>query len=235
MRPAGLILDGHAYAILTLGDSIEEDIGMAKTSARSVCLAAAVVLLSHSPGLAQSLTCQVADPVGDFFPLGPCPEIRSAPYLDIVGARISTDGGQFLFEMTLAAAVPAMPPLDQGAKRLVWAWNLDTNPGTAPKGFPFDAGTVAPPEFIVRVIWDGTSFAAVVIDRRPLLSGSEAVIVPAHFEPGGSVLAAIVDASILGNPASFHQWTGATQLYVAQDGTSGFCVVDRTATTPCGP
>jgi len=101
-------------------------------------------------------------------------------------------------------------------------------------GFPFDPATVAPPEFVVRVVWNGTSFSGVVIDRRPLLAGAEAVVVPVPFERSGSVLATVVSASLLGDPTSL-QWISATQLYMAHDGTSGFCIMDRTANSPCGP
>src|SRR5262245_1318370 len=127
-------------------------------SVRSIWSVAATVLMAFSAARAEALTCEIADPVGDFLFEVPCEGLSCAPYQDIVRAGVSESGGVLSLSLTLAADVPATPTLHPGAKRIIWAWNLNTDPATSPKGFPFGPSTVAPPEFVVRVIWDGASF-----------------------------------------------------------------------------
>jgi hypothetical protein len=205
---------------------------------RSLLRAATVVLIWCSPSWAQT-PCGVTDPVGDFLGQAvgtlrpnPCEGPGCEPWHDIVQASVLRDGGLLRLAMTVAEPVPAAPPQRAGGKKDVWAWNLDTDPATAPQGFPFDPATVAASEFVVRVIWDGTSFSGIVIDRRPLLTGGQASITPVGFEVNGSSLTAIVDLPLLGNPSSL-KFRAATQDYVAFDGTGGFFAEDRTDLVSC--
>jgi hypothetical protein len=213
---------------------------MNKLGTQFLRFALAVAFISCSSARAQ-IPCEVTDPVGDFLGFAggtinsnPCsgPGSGCEPWLDIVHASVLKQGGTFHLEMTVAEAVPPAPPLRPGAKRDVWAWNLNTDPATAPQGFPFDRGTVAGAEFIVRVIWDGTSFSGVLIDRRPLLTGGPASVVPVAFQVNGTLVSAVVDASLLGNVSSL-AYLAATQSYTGYDGTSGFLAEDRTSLAQC--
>jgi len=211
---------------------------MRKPVMQSLVYAAAVVILSLPTARAQT-ACEVTDPVGDFLGAAagttnpnPCQGPGCEPWHDIVQASVAKDGASFRLAMTLAEAVPSMPPLRPGGKKDVWAWNLDTDPATAPQGYPFDPGTVAGAEFIARVTWDGARFAGEVIDRRPLLSGGQAITMPVPFEVNGLVVGAVVEASLLGNPSSL-RYRAATQNYVAYDGTGGFFAEDRTNQAQC--
>jgi hypothetical protein len=213
---------------------------MNKRLTQFLCHALTFALIACSSAWAQ-VPCEITDPVGDFLGFAggtinsnPCqgPGSGCEPWLDIVSASALKQGGSFHFSVTVAEAVPPAPPLRPGAKRDIWAWNLDTDPTTSPKGFPFDPSTVAPPEFIVRVIWNGASFSAVLIDRRPLLSGGEASVVPVLFEVNGTQVSAVVDQSLLGNVSSL-AYRAATQSYTAYDETGGFLAEDRTNPAQC--
>lgn len=211
---------------------------MRKPSLRSVVHAAAVAFLCCAPSWSQA-ACEVTDPVGDFLghsasgaSTNPCNGPGCEPWHDIVQASVVKDGLVFRLSMTLAEAVPPAPPLRPGGKKAVWAWNLDTNPATSPQGYPFGPSTVAGPEFIARVVWDGVSFSGIVIDRRPLLTGGQAIEVLIAFQVNGAVVSATLDASLLGNPSSL-SFRGATQDYLAFDGTGGFFAEDRTNITAC--
>ena len=123
-------------------------------------------------------------------------------YQDIVSAGVDAEGGTFAFVMDVAASVPPAPVLPGGIKVQEWDWNINTSP-ELPRGFPFSSGSAAPPEFIVMVVWDGTAFTGVLIDRRPLLIGGNAVSTPIQSDIDGTTISATVSANQLGDPSSF--------------------------------
>ncbi len=123
-------------------------------------------------------------------------------YQDIVSAAVDAEGGTFTFAMDVAASVPAAPVLRGGITVQEWDWNLNTSPAL-PRGFPFSSGSAAPPEFIVMVLWNGSAFTGVLIDRRPLLIGGEAVSMSIPFDIVGATISATVSATLLGDPSSF--------------------------------
>lgn len=129
-------------------------------------------------------------------------------YQDIVSAEVDAGGGVFEFRMDVAASVPAAPVLPPGITVQEWSWNLNTSPAL-PRGFPFAKGSAAPPEFIVTVLWDGSAFSGTLIDRRPLLSGGEAVSTSVPIEINGGAIAAVVGADLLDNPSGF-AWIART-------------------------
>jgi hypothetical protein len=128
--------------------------------------------------------------------------LRGEAYQDIVSAAVDAEGGTFAFAMDVAASVPAAPVLPSGITVQEWDWNINTSPAL-PRGFPFSSGGVAPPEFIVMVLWDGTAFAGTLIDRRPLLIGGEAVSTSIPFDIDGATISATVSANLLDDPSSF--------------------------------
>src|SRR5438876_2928514 len=133
-------------------------------------------------------TSAVTDSVGDA-------DKTAEAYLDIVRAEITKQGTNFVFVMTLAAPLPDNPTLPSWADVMVWQPILDTDPTASPVGYPFTKNTAFPSEFFVqhRVYRPGfidpldpTSAADVLIDRRPLLTGGQAIVTPIKVSIDGA-------------------------------------------------
>ena len=75
------------------------------------------------------------------------------------------------------------------------------------------------------VAWDGTQFRAEVDDRRPLLTGRDAVITPVEFRLKGSEVSASVSVAALGNPTRFG-FRMVTNFWKSQPGTEGVQFAD---------
>ena len=170
-----------------------------------------------------ALTSVVNDPVGDAVL---SPKITAPAYQDIVEAAITLKDGRFILVKDLAAPIPATPALPPGIVLVGWSWNLNTNPATFPAGFPFSPGSPAPPEFIVFMLWDGTGFTGIVIDRRPLLTGGEAIITSVPFDIKRAEITVRVDAGLLGDPSSF-TWVSRTNDWATPFGTNSNFELDR--------
>lgn len=164
----------------------------------AVC--ASAVLTINGPALAANRSI-VTDPVGDA-------SYGAPAYMDIVGAQLATSGGTLHFQMTVAGAIPASPVLPPpSTKQISWSWPLDTDPTTFPAGAPLAPGYSGGAELIVTVAWDGSTFSAFLQDRRPLLTGGQAILTPVGYTISGTLLRVDVEASALGNPSSFG-WGG---------------------------
>jgi hypothetical protein len=153
-------------------------------------------------------------------------------YQDIVSASIALNGGRFVLTMDVAAPIPSQPALPHGAKLIEWAFRLNTDLSTCPSGFPYPpAATLTSPEvthcaeYIVFVVWDGTDFTAVLIDRTPLLTGGQPVITPVSFDIVGAEISVSFDAGLVGNPRSF-RWTTRTEIWFTVLGSMGYVIVD---------
>jgi len=134
----------------------------------------------------------VQDPVGDAAP----------PYMDIHNVKITEQrgSGRLYLLMQLASRVPKQP---SDPSWLFWSWYLDTDKTTSP------SGGIA--EFTVHVRWDGTTFSAFLVDRRPLLTGGNLIITPVPFSVNGATVKAFVDLSAIGHPSSF-DWFAGTKV-----------------------
>src|SRR5439155_24249759 len=122
--------------------------------------------------------------------------------------------------------------LPHGAKLIEWAFRLNTNPSTCPAGFPYPpAATLTSPEvthcaeYIVFIIWDGTGFTGMLIDRTPLLNGKQALITPVSFSIAGTEISVSFKSALVGNPQSF-RWTTRTETWFTELGSMGFVIVD---------
>jgi hypothetical protein len=174
-----------------------------------------VILTASLPASAETST-RVTDPAGDA-------SYRAPGFMDIVGAEATKSGQEFRFQMSVAAPIPATPPpTPPGTNQIQWDWPLDTDPTTFPAGTPFPPGSgrAAPAEFIIHVAWDGSSFSAHLTDRRPLLTGGEAVITPLAFTISGRDVLVGVGASPLGEPSSF-SWGAVTFYWSSPPGGTG--------------
>jgi hypothetical protein len=151
--------------------------------------------------LLSALVVSTTDPEGDA--LGSQGSgLTGEAYQDIVRAEVNSEDATFAFAMDVAANVPAAPVLPGGITVQEWSWNINTSPAL-PRGFPFSPGSATPPEFIVMVLWDGIAFTGTLIDRRPLLSGGEAVSTSIPVEIVGARISAAVNANLLDDPPSF--------------------------------
>lgn len=147
-----------------------------------------------SPTPSEVQVSLVDDPVGDFL------DIEGQPYQDIVKATVTITRRQFLFVMDLAAPVPLAPKLPPKVLLAFWGWGVDTDPSTFPVGYPFEANGSCPCDFLALLVWDRTSFTAILIDRRPLLTGKSALTTSIPFHIEGSEISLTVESALLGNP-----------------------------------
>src|SRR5207245_4590264 len=132
-------------------------------------------------------------------------------YEDIVSASITKKGGTFVVVMDLAAQVPDNPPLPSSADMLDWVVAIDKDP-TSPAGYDFTKNTAAPFEFVIehRVYrfgfntpLDTKTRPDILVHQKPLLTGGQAIVTPIHYSMEGTKLTWVVDAALLGDPATF--------------------------------
>jgi hypothetical protein len=171
-----------------------------------------LILSTQSVAAASTAT----DPAGDAL-------YKAPDYLDIVGAELTSAGGTFKFRMTVAAPIPAQSKLPPPASATVrWAFPIDSDPTTFPTGAPFAPGNgqAGPSEFNIRVFSDGKSFWASLLDRRPLLVGSEALLIPLAFDVSGAQVTVAVPGALLGAVSTF-KWGAITAAASAAPDSNG--------------
>ena len=160
-------------------------------------------------------TSVVLDAGGDWV------DITGQDYQDILSVEISKKGSTFVFVMTLAGAVQDNPPFPSWADILLWDFALDTRATEFPVGYPFTKNTAAPWEFVIgHIVYASgftdpllpTSSPGVLIDRRPLLTGGQAIVTPIQFTIDGANMTWVVDAALLGDPSTF-QWAAGTSAW----------------------
>lgn len=171
-------------------------------------------------------TSTIVDPVGDTF-------FRSDPaFQDVVfGQMTKTADDDFELLMEVAGFVPANPPMPhQGRSEIWWGWNFDLDTTAFPRGYPWAITRNSEVLFIIS--WDGAEFAGTVIDRRPLLTGGEAIVTPVNsFSINGTVLEAFLPYELIGDvPASFG-WAPFTIDWSGPVGSDGVNVIDVALTT----
>ena len=170
------------------------------------------------------LSSVVTDPVGDL-------ENKGSDYQDIIRAEIAKQGTNLAFVLTLVASVPESPALPSGADVIVWQFLLDTDPTASPAGYPFTKNTAFPFEFMIqyRVYRSGftdpldpTSSAGVLVDRRPLLTGGQAIVTPIKASIDGRQVTFVVDAGLLGDPSTFNWVSGTCAAKAGDDAKNGY-------------
>jgi hypothetical protein len=169
---------------------------------------------------AAALTAIVTDPVGDV-------KAQAPAWLDITSASITRQGGRFVFSWVLAAPIPADPALDRDvpshSDHICVGDGLDSDPTTAPIGYPFGKNEANYAELYVAAYWtptgsfgQGTGFNGLLLDRRPLLTGGQTIVAPVQVSIQGERVSIIVDAATLGDPASF-AWVAFTEIAKQSD------------------
>jgi len=171
---------------------------------RGILLGSVVVVMALALPASAATTVTATDPAGDT-------ESKVPGYLDLVSATATEEGQTFVFTTQVADPIPSAAGKLSPAKAARWVWGIDTDPTTAPKGTPVSPGHALPVELVLWVTWDGNSFAGSLIDRRPLLTGGEAIVTPLPFVIQSNLVSMTVAASAIGDPTSF-RWNSATIL-----------------------
>ena len=187
---------------------------------------AGIALLAAPEAKSDSKTSVAEDPEGDAFIFFNFVEPQRAPdYLDLIRGEVTLQGGIFDFKLTVAEPVPDEPYVPQG-RVLSWAFLIDTDPATFPTGFPVSPLGAIPYEFIVYVLWDGTEFDAILLDRRPGLLGEDAIVTPIPFNIDGNELSTSVSRQMMDKPR-FFVWSGNTTAVPSFGENEAFFPVDR--------
>jgi hypothetical protein len=100
------------------------------------------------------------------------------------------------------------------------------DPTANPRGYPIAPGSSVNPEFIVYVSWDGAAFAGTAIDRRPLLTGGEAIITPVPFSVNGAVVEAVLASALIGDVPPSFVWHVRTMNWSGPIGSGGYHFAD---------
>jgi hypothetical protein len=133
-------------------------------------------------------------------------------YLDMLGAEITRQNGDFTFTVTLAKPVPAEPPVPKGYVAIGWSFCVDTDRAVSARGFPFPPSSPMPCELIMHARWDGSKLSGLLIDRRPLQDGGDALLVSLDPVLEESSLALSASANQLGDPPTFRWATYSEEL-----------------------
>ena len=161
-------------------------------------------------------TSVVRDPIGDATK-------AARRYQDVVSAEIMKHGRHFVFVMELATPVPHKPPVPSGADVIVWMFSLDTDTTEFQVGYPHPGTERFEFQVQLRQYRDGftdpldpTRSAGVLVDRRPLLTGRQAILTAIEYSIEGTKITWVVDAASLGDPSAF-QWISGTCSAHARD------------------
>ena len=174
----------------------------------ALSFAALAVALPLS-GFSREYRCSVTDAVGDTSD-SPGSGYQGEPYQDIVGSGIERTIGAITFSMEVAAAIPSEPRMKNPNGLVLWMWGMNT--GSAFQlGYPLAPGNSAVLEFWIHLAWNGSSFYAQVIDRRPTARGGQAIVTAVPFVLDGRHVKVIAPTSLFDDPLQF-RW-GSTTWY----------------------
>ena len=200
------------------------------TGCMALAALGAAAALDVAPAAADeewSVLSSISDPAGDA-------AFNAEAFQDLVLCELTKSAdGDLGLRMELAGSVPDAPELPPNGKNEIWwQWAFDFDPTTSPSGTPYPQnanGLIA--EFIACVRWDGTEFTGILIDRRPLLTGEEALISPIPFSVDGTIVKAVLPAALIGEVPSSFQWGFYTRNWSGPIGSSGNNPVDLSVTT----
>jgi len=139
--------------------------------------------------------------------------IVQAGYFDMTSVSLSQKGKAYTFGMELAAALPKEgSPLPGGIHLAEWAMWIDPSP------YNYFTNPVAP-LFLIALRYDGSSYAAFVMDYGTRATTS----IP--FSVDGSKLQLQFSAASIGNLA-LQWWSPMVREWTGPLGTSGYWFVD---------
>jgi hypothetical protein len=152
----------------------------------------------------------IDDPVGDSIP-------ETSPFMDTVAYGVDwvgndeQGGGTFLFRFEVAAPIPNSFQVPMGHDAAQYSFCLDSDPSTSPGGYPFANNDPVWCEFILTAVSDGGAWSGTLIDRRPLLEGSNAETPGISFLTQDTDGLFAVSDDLLGDPKSF-SWAMTASL-----------------------
>ncbi len=197
---------------------------MQRSAVLSLLVSGFLLLGASLTAAAADFSCMVSDAAGDLN-RSPGQGFDGATYQDILATSIERAGDTFVFTMNVADAIPGSPELRTPHGLLLWMWGMNTDPAV-PFGLPLGAGVAGLLDFWIHLAWDGVSFDAVVIDRRPTLVRQSPVVTPVDFSIQDSQITLFVPAAVLGDLGSF-SWGSSTWIWPTHLGTSGAHRVDQ--------
>jgi hypothetical protein len=186
----------------------------------AIAFLAAILSIAAAESVSNQ-TSTVVDPVGDTF------FQNTKPFQDVISGQMTkTPEGDFELLMEMAGVVPANPPMTPPQRTEIWwGWNFDLDTTSDPIGYPWITSRNS--ELLVLVRWDGDEFFGTVIDRRPLLTGGEAIITPlTSFSITGSTLQASLPFELIGEVPSTFGWAPFTIGWFGPVGTESVLVID---------
>ena len=170
---------------------------------------------------------KITDPVGD--------DLIGVGYQDIASAAVSRSGVSFTFSLSLSSGVPSTLEVPAPYDALGYEFCLDTDRSVSPVGYPFATATAAPCEFIVEtIVRPGGRIEGLLIDRRPLGEGRDAVTSSIAVTLDGADIVASVPVDALEAPGSFTWVVYATELTLPL-GNDDFVNVDQAPDTAAEP
>jgi hypothetical protein len=81
-------------------------------------------------------------------------------YLDILGATLALDNGEFTMTMDMVGAIPDEPKLFNGIQTLAWQWAFRAGGGS----HPFSHWLTTDEDYMVWLMWDGKAWSAQLWD-----------------------------------------------------------------------
>ena len=186
--------------------------------------ALAFALIFPITALAREYRCSVVDPAGDSTD-APGIGFNGEAFQDMLRSSIERGIGAVTFSMEVAAAVPSAPRMKNPNGLLLWMWGMNTG-STFPLGYPLAPGNAGLLEFWIHLAWNGKSFYAEVIDRRPTVQGGQPIITSVPFVIDGQTIKVIAPVTLFDDPSVF-RWGSTTWFWSSQLGSSGGHPVDR--------
>ena len=117
--------------------------------------------------------------------------------------------------------------------KFAWVWNFDLDPTYVSSRVTLTLSPLVPAEFSLFVSWDGAAFAGAAIDRRPLLTGGEAIITPVTFSIAGTIVQADLPYTLIGAVPTSFGWFAGTGAWSGPFGSSeGHHLVDIAVFNP---
>ena len=152
----------------------------------------------------------IDDPVGDSAP-------ETSPFMDTVAYGVDwvrtdeLEGGTFLFRFAVAGPIPDSFEVPRDYDAAQYSFCIDSDPSTSPGGYPFANDDPVWCEFILTAVSEGGAWTGTLIDRRPLLDGTDAETPGVTFlnEDANGLFA--ISGDMLGNPKSF-SWAMTASL-----------------------
>jgi hypothetical protein len=131
----------------------------------------------------------------------------TASWLDIVSASVSAGKtGNFSFSITVMSSIPTASALSANNTGIVeWFYCLQVNSSFTVSGWPTPNGNGNTDlcQYFLVVVWTGSGFVSVAVNRTPELTGSNPTLTIIPFSIQSASVLWSVDRNLIGSPTSF--------------------------------